>query len=123
MVSWVVMLTVWAIVIIEPCHRTERETSRTSILLCKLSLKRTNQAMATETQIFIRSVLMNKVAFAPLGVCELKRSYIIGSILNYWVGTWGGAAKTHLIQLERTQRAVFKTGWSLSYRFPTTDNF
>lgn len=43
------------------------------------------------------------------------------SILGYCITSWGGAAKTHLIEAERAQRAILKVGAGLPYRFPTTD--
>ncbi|KAG7310900.1 hypothetical protein JYU34_003732 [Plutella xylostella] len=42
------------------------------------------------------------------------------SLLTYCIDTWGGAAKTHLIILERAQRAILKVSHFLPYRHPTT---
>lgn len=41
------------------------------------------------------------------------------SSMDYCISSWGGAAKTHLIQLERTQRCILKVSAGLPYRFPT----
>lgn len=43
------------------------------------------------------------------------------SIIDYCITSWGGAAKTHLINLERSQRAILKVSLGLPWRFPTTD--
>lgn len=43
------------------------------------------------------------------------------SILGYCLTSWGGSAKTHLIVLERAQRAILKVSAGLPYRFPTTE--
>lgn len=43
------------------------------------------------------------------------------SIIDYCITSWGGAAKSHLILLERAQRAILKVSLGLPYRFPTTD--
>lgn len=40
-------------------------------------------------------------------------------ILTYCICIWGNAAKTHMIQLERAQRAVLKVALGLPYRFST----
>lgn len=51
----------------------------------------------------------------------LKTVYlaICQSLLNYCIGIWGCAAKTHLIALERAQRAVLKVMLKKPFRFPT----
>lgn len=41
------------------------------------------------------------------------------SILEYCISAWGGASKSHLIHLERAQRAVLKVCTFQAYRFPT----
>lgn len=41
------------------------------------------------------------------------------SVLSYCIPVWGGAAKTHLITLERAQRALLKTILFKPVRFPT----
>lgn len=43
------------------------------------------------------------------------------SLLGYCISSWGGAAKTHLIKLERAQRAVLKVCTFKPFRFPTKD--
>lgn len=43
------------------------------------------------------------------------------SLIEYCITTWGGAAKTHLIQVERAQRAILKVGAGLPFRFPTNE--
>lgn len=42
------------------------------------------------------------------------------SVLTYCISIWGGAFKTHIIQLERAQRSVLKVMSFKPYRFPTT---
>lgn len=46
--------------------------------------------------------------------------YALGqSLLSYCVTSWGGSYKTHIIALERAQRAVLKVAHSRPYRYPT----
>lgn len=42
------------------------------------------------------------------------------SILQYGINTWGAAKKTHLIQVERSQRAILKIATFKDFRHPTT---
>lgn len=53
---------------------------------------------------------------------QLKLLYyaLCHSLLMYCVTSWGGAAKTHMLPLERAQRAVLKVAFSHPYRFPTS---
>lgn len=43
------------------------------------------------------------------------------SLLTYCITTWGGTSKTILLKLERAQRAILKTAFSLPYRHPTNE--
>lgn len=43
------------------------------------------------------------------------------SVLSYCIPAWGGAAKTHLLTLERGQRALLKATFSKPSRYPTFD--
>lgn len=43
------------------------------------------------------------------------------SVISYCIVSWGGAARTNLIELERAQRGILKVAAFLPYRFPTTD--
>lgn len=43
------------------------------------------------------------------------------SIISYSITCWGGAAKTHIINLERAQRILLKVALFKHYRFPTTE--
>lgn len=43
------------------------------------------------------------------------------SIISYCICTWGGMAKTFMIEIERAQRAVIKVALKLNYRHPTID--
>lgn len=43
------------------------------------------------------------------------------SIIDYCITSWGGAAKTHMIEVERAQRAILKVGAGLPFRFPTVE--
>lgn len=45
------------------------------------------------------------------------------SLITYCIETWGGAAKTFLLPLERAQRAVLKVSYFLPYRFSTKSLF
>lgn len=42
------------------------------------------------------------------------------SILNYCIPAWGGACVSHLLKLERAQRAVLKVMTRKPFRYPTT---
>lgn len=44
---------------------------------------------------------------------------LVQSIIGYCVGVWGGACKTHLIQLERAQRSLLKVMAFKKFRYPT----
>lgn len=41
------------------------------------------------------------------------------SILGYCVGVWGGACKSHMMQLERAQRSLLKVMTFKPFRYPT----
>lgn len=43
------------------------------------------------------------------------------SLIDYCIISWGGAAKTHLMEAERAQRAILKVAAGLPYRFSTVD--
>ena len=43
------------------------------------------------------------------------------SIIDYCITSWGGASKSHLIEVERAQRALLKVGAGLPYRTPTVE--
>lgn len=42
---------------------------------------------------------------------------------SYCISTWGGAPKTTLLKLERAQRAVLKTSYTLPFLYPTDELF
>lgn len=52
----------------------------------------------------------------------LKNIYfaLAQSIMTYCIIAWGGACKSHMLQLERAQRALLKVMFFKPYRFPTT---
>lgn len=43
------------------------------------------------------------------------------SIIDYCITSWGGACKSHIIEVERAQRAILKVGAGLPFRFPSHD--
>jgi hypothetical protein len=43
------------------------------------------------------------------------------SLINYCITSWGGAAKTYMIVVERAQRALLKVILRLPFRYPTTE--
>lgn len=57
----------------------------------------------------------NTIKTVYMALCE--------SIIGYCITSWGGAAKTHLIEIERAQRAVLKVGAGFRFQFPTTQLF
>lgn len=46
---------------------------------------------------------------------------ICQSLIEYCITSWGGVAKTNLMDVEVAQRAILKVGAKLPYRYPTTD--
>lgn len=62
----------------------------------------------------LRTIASNKLLIQTYkALCEC--------IINYCICVWGNAAKTHLIDVERAQRAVLKVLLYLPHRHPTTD--
>ncbi|KAJ8714534.1 hypothetical protein PYW07_002759 [Mythimna separata] len=53
----------------------------------------------------------------------IKRVYLAlcQSLIQYCIVSWGGSGRSHMLKVERAQRALLKVGWKLPYRFPTTD--
>lgn len=43
------------------------------------------------------------------------------SLIDYCITTWGGTAKSHLLEVERAQRAILKVGAGFHYRHPTKE--
>lgn len=43
------------------------------------------------------------------------------SLISYCITSWGGASKTHLLIVERAQRAILKTSAFLPFRHPTSE--
>lgn len=43
------------------------------------------------------------------------------SLINYCITSWGGATKTHLLEVERAQRAILKVAAGLPFRHPTSE--
>lgn len=43
------------------------------------------------------------------------------SVFTYCITSWGGAAKSHLLKLERAQRAILKVSLFLPFRHPSYD--
>lgn len=41
------------------------------------------------------------------------------SIISYCISSWRGAAKTHMLQLERAQRALLRVALKKPFRYPT----
>lgn len=70
--------------------------------------------------IFIFKSLRNIVDFK-----YLKNVYfaLAQSLLTYCISSWGGCAKSHMIRLERAQRAVLKVIAGKPRRYPTADLF
>lgn len=56
---------------------------------------------------------------APRDILRLVYHALGQSILQYGVAIWGCAAKSHMILLERAQRAVIKVMLRKPYRYPT----
>lgn len=56
-------------------------------------------------------------------VIKMVYSALGQSIIDYCITSFGGAAKTHLIEVERAQRAILKVGAGLPFRHPTVDLF
>lgn len=53
----------------------------------------------------------------------LKMAYyaLCQSVTGYCISSWGGASKTHILRVERAQRAVLKVSTFKPFRYPTKD--
>lgn len=58
---------------------------------------------------------------ADTSVLKMVYTSLCESILTYGITSWGGAAKSHLLCLERAQRALLKVCKFKPILFPTTD--
>lgn len=58
---------------------------------------------------------------ADIGLRKNVYFVLAQSILAYCITSWGGARKTHLIKLERAQRALLKVMNFKHFRYPTAD--
>lgn len=69
-----------------------------------------------------RLIHMFKMLRDSASVEQLRLVYLAlcQSIIQYCITVWGGAAKTHLLSLERAQRAVLKVMSKKPYRHPTS---
>lgn len=66
--------------------------------------------------IYVMKMIRNS---APTDVKKLVYIALCQSLLTYCINTWGGAAKTFMLNLERAQRAVIKTLLNKPYRYST----
>lgn len=57
---------------------------------------------------------------ADLKILRMVYQSLCQSILCYCISAWGGASKTHLLKLERAQRAILKIAAFLPRLYPTT---
>lgn len=58
---------------------------------------------------------------ADMKVLKMTYKALCQSIITYCITSWGGAAVTNLITLERAQRAVLKVSAFKPFRYPTSD--
>lgn len=58
---------------------------------------------------------------APKSVLKSVYYALCQSQLEYCITTWGGTCKTHLLKVERAQRALLKVSLFLPFYHPTTD--
>lgn len=79
-------------------------------------------AVATRT---LRLIQIFKSLRASADLKTLKMVYLAlcQSVIGYCIVTWGGAAKTKFLRVERAQRAVLKVMMKKPYRYPTTELF
>lgn len=72
---------------------------------------------------------VRKLIYAFKNIREVAQSRLLlriyvalcESILSYCICAWGGAGKTIIMELERSQRAVLKVLMRLPFRFPTSE--
>ncbi|XP_059054024.1 uncharacterized protein LOC131848245 [Achroia grisella] len=88
--SWCVAHIISLLMVVEPCHWTQEEASRTQTLVSRLTarLAGTDPSLATELTKFFKHLILNKIIYSPLGICQLTRSLcasITGSLTTYLV--------------------------------------
>lgn len=66
--------------------------------------------------IYILKTLRRSADFTTLKIVYFA---LCQSIISYCITTWGGASKTHILKLERAQRAVLKVMTFRHFRYPT----
>lgn len=71
-------------------------------------------------QIYVMKILR---PVASLEVRRLVYTSLCQSLLQYCIGVWGGAAKSHMIKLERAQRGVLKVMFGKPRRYSTDKLF
>lgn len=88
------------------------------IIDCNLNFKLHIDQLSNRVRklIFIFKLLRQS---ADADIMKMVYGALCQSILNYCITTWGGAAKTHLIQVERAQRAVLKVCCFKPRLYPT----
>lgn len=58
---------------------------------------------------------------ADTSIIKMVYLALCQSLLSYCITSWGGAAKTYLLKLERAQRFILKVSCFLPIRYPTFD--
>lgn len=56
---------------------------------------------------------------ADLDLIKMIYLSLCQSVLNYCIAVWGATCKSHLLKLERVQRAILKIAYRLPRRYPT----
>ncbi|KAL0867535.1 hypothetical protein ABMA27_008312 [Loxostege sticticalis] len=85
---WCSIHFVSLIVMVEPCHITQREMGRTNFLVSQLMLQNTDELVTNELNVFGRYLYLNDVVYSPMGICVLSRSLvasILASVTTYLV--------------------------------------
>lgn len=58
---------------------------------------------------------------ADENVCKTVYYSLVQSLITYCIISWGGAHKSTILELEKTQRLILKVIFFLPFRYPTTD--
>lgn len=85
----------------------------------KLSFKLHIEALSNRVR-KLMFVFKKLRSIADSKLINLVYSALCQSLLTYCITSWGGAAKTHLLKLERAQRAILKVSTFRSFLYPTS---
>lgn len=86
----------------------------------KLNWKEHVSTLTTRTRKLIYIFKSLRQVVEPKMLVQVYKA-LCQCILTYCICAWGGASKSHLINIERAQRAILKVMFNLPFRHPTTE--